>query len=105
MAGIDKAVVMHFRHGVLRDYYPEIRNGWYLPTRGNFRFGGRVHYSVGHWTVFLMTGKELDQDFRDNSTVLWGDFSAEKVGEGWFLTPSLHKRNNNNIVVNVAFGY
>ena len=79
MAGIDKAVVMHFRHGVLRDYYPEIRNGWYLPTRGNFRFGGRVHYSVGHWTVFLMTGKELDQDFRDNPTVpIFGEISVQR---------------------------
>ena len=69
LAGFDKAVVTHLKHGILRDYYPEIKDGWYFPTGGNFRFGARVHYSVGKWTAFVMAGKHFGQDFEDNPTM------------------------------------
>jgi hypothetical protein len=71
VAGFDKAVVTHFKHGLLRDYYPEIQDGWFLPTGGHFRFGARVHYSVGRWTAFMLAGRQYGQDFSDNPTAPW----------------------------------
>lgn len=83
VAGFDKAVVTHFKHGLLRDYYPNILDGWFLPTGGNFRFGARVHYSVGRWTAFAMVGKQYGQDFDDNPTIpFFGEISLQtKLGQ------------------------
>lgn len=78
VAGFDKAIVTHLEHGLLRDYYPEIKDGWYLPTGGNFRFGARVHYGIGRWTAFAMAGKHFGQDFRDNPTMpFFGEVSLQ----------------------------
>lgn len=38
--GFDKAIVTHIKHSdVLKNYYTEIKSGWYIPTRGNFFYG------------------------------------------------------------------
>lgn len=82
VAGFDKAVVTHFKHGLLRDYYPDIQDGWFLPTGGNFRFGARMQYSTGRWTSFVTVGKQYGQDFEDNPRVpIYCEFSLQtKIG-------------------------
>jgi hypothetical protein len=80
IAGMDKAIATHIRHDLLKEYYPNIRDGWYVPTGGNFRFGARVQYSVKTWNAFLSAGKIYGQNFKDNPTL------------PFFLEVSLQKR-------------
>lgn len=69
IAAMDKAIATHIRHDLLKEYYPGIRDGWYVPTGGNFRFGVRVQYSVKTWNAFLAAGKIYGQNFKDNPTL------------------------------------
>lgn len=79
VASFDKAIVTHIKHGLLRDYYPEIRDGWYIPTGGNFKFGARLHYSVGSWNAFILAGKHFGQNFEDNPTMpFFAEVSVQK---------------------------
>lgn len=38
--GFDKSVISHLRHSeTIIDYYPEITDGWYMPSGGNYFYG------------------------------------------------------------------
>lgn len=38
--GFDKAITTHMKHAdVMRTFFPGIRDGWYVPTGGNFSYG------------------------------------------------------------------
>lgn len=79
IANFDKAIVTHIEHRLLREYYPEIKDGWYLPTGGNFKFGARVNYSFGKWNTFLTAGKHFGQNFKDNPSLpFFAEVSVQK---------------------------
>jgi hypothetical protein len=79
VAGVDKAIATHIRHNQLKEYYPEIQDGWYVPTGGNFKFGARVHVSMGTWNSFLTVGKHYGQNFKDNPTYpFFAEVSVQK---------------------------
>ena len=79
VASFDKAIVTHIENELLKDYYPEIRDGWYIPSGGNFKFGTRVHYSAGTWNTFLTVGKHFGQNFKDNPTMpFFAELSVQK---------------------------
>jgi hypothetical protein len=79
IAGFDKAIVTHIKHDLLKDYYPEIQDGWYLATGGNFKFGARVQYSIGTWNTFVTVGKHYGQNFDDNPTLpFFAELSVQK---------------------------
>ena len=65
----DKALFTHTKHKILKDYYPEIRDGWYGATGGNIKLGMKANYSFKTWSIFLKTGKVYAQDFKDNPTL------------------------------------
>lgn len=78
-AGYDRSIATHIKHGTLRDYYPEIRDGWYGSAGGNFKFGGRANFSFGTWDTFLTMGKHFGQDLHDNPTFpFFAEFSIQK---------------------------
>lgn len=75
----DKALTTHIRNKVLKEYYPEIRDGWYGTTGGNFKFGACINYSIKSWNVFLHLGKTYAQNFKDNPTLpFYGEISLQK---------------------------
>lgn len=69
VASFDKAIATHIRHDLLKEYYPEIQDGWYVPTGGNFKFGARAHFRAGTWNTFLSAGKLFGQNFEDNPSL------------------------------------
>lgn len=68
-AKYDAALASNIQHDRLKEYYPEIRDGWYGNTGGNFQFGVRAHYTLNTWSAFLKLGKTYGQDFKDNPTL------------------------------------
>ncbi len=68
VAGYDRSISTKINHRLLRDEYPDIKDGWYKTAGGNFKFGARANFSAGSWGLFLTAGKHYGQDFTDNPT-------------------------------------
>lgn len=67
--GFDKAIVTHIKHGdVMREYFPEIKSGWYIPTGGNFNYGIQSGFSFGRNDLNIKIGKLIAQDFKTTPT-------------------------------------
>ncbi|MBK8564466.1 MAG: hypothetical protein IPN76_14310 [Saprospiraceae bacterium] len=63
--GFDKAIVTHLKHSsVAREDFPEIQNGWYSPTAGNFSFGVQAGLSFSVYDYYLKLGRVVSQDFK-----------------------------------------
>jgi hypothetical protein len=63
--GFDKAIVTHVRHSPLvMDGLPGLRNGWYIPTGGTFRYGLQTGVSLSKTDLTLRVGRLLEQDFK-----------------------------------------
>lgn len=68
--GFDKAIVTHIKHGdAMREYYPEIKNGWYIPTGGNFFYGIQSGFSFGRNDLNIKIGKLIAQDLKTTPTL------------------------------------
>lgn len=67
--GFDKAIATHITHSDwIRENFPGARDGWYVPTGGNFLFGIQGGYTIKNIDVYLQVRKILDQRF--DSTLL-----------------------------------
>lgn len=61
----DKAVMTHVKHSALvLDNLPGLRNGWYIPTGGNFLYGVQAGKTFGRLDVSLKGGQVVQQDFK-----------------------------------------
>lgn len=61
--GFDKAITSHIKNtDVMKNIYPNAKDGWYVPTGGNFFFGLLSSYSFGRQDLFLRAGKMANQD-------------------------------------------
>ena len=70
--GFDKAIATNIRHGeVYRQYYPSARNGWYVPTGGNFHYGIQGGYTLGKFDLYSKVGRLADQNFKSSMRVPW----------------------------------
>lgn len=68
--GFDKAITTHVKHSELaQQYYPEIKNGWYIPTGGNFIYGLQSGFSFKKNDVTLKVGKVIQEDFKTKPTI------------------------------------
>ena len=66
----DKAISTHLKHSeFMREVYPEIRDGWYVPTGGNFSYGLQTGLSFGKNDLHLSVGKVLTEDFKTTPTI------------------------------------
>jgi len=64
-AGFDKAITTRFKHTKeMRDNYPGVQDGWYIPTGGNFLYGLQGGWSTGKNDIGIKIGKVLTQDFK-----------------------------------------
>lgn len=79
LANYDRSMSTHIKNKLLKEYYPDIVDGWYNTSGGNFKFGIRANYSVRTWNVFLNLGKAYGQNFKDKPTLpFYADFSLQK---------------------------
>jgi hypothetical protein len=65
----DRAVASHIRHSKLKEYYPDIRDGWYGSTGGNFKFGVKTGVNFKTVGIALNAGKVYGQNFKNNPTL------------------------------------
>ena len=65
----DRAISTHIKNDLLKEFYPEIHDGWYSSSGGNFKFGIRANRSFKTWNTYLNIGKSFGQDFQDNPTL------------------------------------
>lgn len=76
----DRAIATHIQHDLLKEYYPEITDGWYGATGGNFKFGLRGNISIRSLNTFLSVGKIYGQDFKHNPTLpFYAELSIQKM--------------------------
>ncbi len=68
--GFDKAIATNIKNSdEMKGDYPDIRDGWYVPTGGNFNFGIVSGYSFDNNDVYAKIGTTLTQDFKTSPTV------------------------------------
>lgn len=61
--GFDKAIATNIKHAdLMKEMNPDIKNGWYLPTGGNFSYGIQSGYSFKTHEVTLKLGKTATQN-------------------------------------------
>lgn len=63
--GFDKAIATHVRNSeMMKQTYPMVQDGWYVPTGGNFHYGLQGGYSLRETEINLTFGKVSDQSFQ-----------------------------------------
>ncbi len=69
--GFDKSVATYLKNSdVMKAYYPAIRDGWYVPTGGNFYYGIQGGKTIGDtFEVSLRLGATYAQ-FDDENAIL-----------------------------------
>lgn len=75
----DKPIVTHIENKLLKEYYPEIKDGWYDESGGNYKFGVRSQVSYKTWNTFVTVGKHYGRNFYDNPTLpFFAEVSVQK---------------------------
>ncbi len=69
--GFDKAITSHLKHSdMMRNYFPAIKDGWYIPTGGHFYYGIQGSKTIGEsFDLSLRLGATKAQ-FHDEDAVL-----------------------------------
>lgn len=68
--GFDKAIVTQMMpSSLLREYFPAMTEGWYIPTAGNFLLGVQGGFSLNQLDVTLKAGKVVDQYLATTATL------------------------------------
>jgi len=68
--GFDKAITTHIKHSdQMRQYYPLVRDGWYVPTGGNFMMALQTGYSFKVMDMYVKVGRVIDQYLKPTATV------------------------------------
>ncbi|AEA44243.1 hypothetical protein [Fluviicola taffensis] len=75
----DQTLVAHVSHKLMKEYYPQIRDGWYDASGGTFKFGIRGNWSHKSWSTTLTLGKAFARNFKDNPTLpFFAELSVQK---------------------------
>lgn len=69
--GFDKSIVSHLKHSdIMREFFPAIRDGWYIPSGGNFYYGVQGSKTIGEsLDITLRVGATKGQP-KDEDAVL-----------------------------------
>ncbi|HEU0110297.1 MAG TPA: hypothetical protein VFQ73_05440 [Flavisolibacter sp.] len=68
--GFDKAIITHVQHkDIMKESYPGIKDGWYMPTGGNFFYGIQTGKSFKNNDVYIRIGKTVAQDLKNKATI------------------------------------
>jgi hypothetical protein len=68
--GFDKAIATNIKNSdAMKSIYPDVQDGWYVPTGGNFNFGIVSGYSFKSNDLYLRTGLHATQDFNSAPSV------------------------------------
>lgn len=66
--GFDKAITSHIRNSeTMKGHFPGVKDGWYVPTGGNFFYGIQSGFSFGKMDINLKVGKTIAQGFKTSA--------------------------------------
>lgn len=69
--GFDKAITSHIKHSdIMRTYFPEIKDGWYVPTGGHYYYGVQGEKTLGENLDLLLRLGETKAQADDENAVL-----------------------------------
>ncbi len=69
--GFDKSIVSHFGHSdIMRSSFPAIRDGWFLPTGGNYYYGIQAGKTLGDTYALSLRVGATDAQFDDENSML-----------------------------------
>lgn len=69
--GFDKSITSHLKHSdVMRQYYPSIKDGWYIPSGGNYYYGIQVGKTLGESLDLSLRLGATNAQFDDENAVL-----------------------------------
>ena len=69
--GFDKSIVTHLKHSdIMRTSFPQIRDGWFMPSGGNYYYGIQAGKTLGEtYTLSLRVGM-TDAQFDDEDALV-----------------------------------
>jgi hypothetical protein len=63
--GFDKAIATNIKNSdAMKNLYPDVQDGWYVPTGGNFFYGIVSGYSFKYNDLYAKIGMTTTQDFK-----------------------------------------
>jgi hypothetical protein len=65
----ESSSLTHIEHKLMKDYYPEVRDGWYDADAGIFRFGVSTGVAIRSWSVELTAGRMFGDDFDSDPVI------------------------------------
>ncbi|MCR9252836.1 MAG: hypothetical protein NXI20_20605 [bacterium] len=78
--GVDHSFASRITNGNLKEYYPEIQDGWYSSTGGNFIFNLKANWEIKQNQLFVKIGKIVGNNFEDNPTLpFFADISINRL--------------------------
>jgi hypothetical protein len=79
VATYENSSLTHIEHRLLKEYNPEIRDGWYDADGGIYRFGLSTGYTAGSWGATLTGGRVFGNDFRNGPEIpIFAEFSLRR---------------------------
>jgi hypothetical protein len=68
--GFDKAIATQIKNSDnMKTIYPDVQDGWYVPTGGNFNFGIVSGYSIKKNDLYVKIGISMTEDLKSSPTV------------------------------------
>jgi hypothetical protein len=68
--GFDKAIATQIKNSdKMKTIYPDVQDGWYVPTGGNFNFGIVSGYSINNNDLYVKIGISRTEDLKSSPTV------------------------------------
>lgn len=69
--GFDKSIVSHLKHSdIMRSNFPQIRDGWFIPTGGNYYYGIQAGKTLGETFDFSLRLGATKAQARDEDAVV-----------------------------------
>jgi len=69
--GFDKSVSTHLKHAsTMRENYPDIQDGWYLPSGGHHYYGIQVGYALGEKMALSLRAGSTNAQSTDQDALL-----------------------------------
>jgi hypothetical protein len=79
VVGYDWSISTKIKNDLLKEYFPDVIDGWYKTRGGSFRFGTRINYSIKRINLFLNIGKIYERNFKGGPTLpFYFDISIQK---------------------------
>lgn len=75
--GFDKSIITKIKHTDLyRNVYPEVKDGWYMPTAGTYHFGLTGGKQIGRTELVARVGAQRSEKFNDLSVPFYVSLGA-----------------------------